>query len=126
MGKHDVQWKKHAEQTDYDAAHDYLILLCTEAAARKLISGLRKSPAFERSAKDLLRACCLPLLPKDDPHVDDDLGKIHKGKAMAPVLLVRGDLAKDSPLVIADGYYRICAVCHYDENAPISCRMASV
>jgi hypothetical protein len=42
---------------------------------------------------------------------------------LAPVLLVRGDMAKNVPLVIADGYHRICAICYYDEDAPISCRV---
>jgi hypothetical protein len=73
----------------------------------------------------LLRASSLPLLPKDDPHVEDDLGKIHKGKPMAPVLLIRGSIAKGSPLVVADGYHRICAIWHFDESAPIPCKMAS-
>jgi hypothetical protein len=124
MGKRDVAWKKDAEEADYEAADNFLTLLCTPAAAGKLISGLRKSPALTRSAKDLLRASRLPLLAKDDPHVGNDLDKIRKGKPLAPVLLVRGNIAKGSPLVIADGYHRICAVWHFDENAPISCRMA--
>jgi hypothetical protein len=73
----------------------------------------------------LLRASNLPLLPKDDPHVEDDLNKIHKGKPMAPVLLIRGSIAKGSPLVVADGYHRICAIWHFDESTPIPCKMAS-
>jgi hypothetical protein len=53
----------------------------------------------------------------------DDLKRIQKGKALAPVLLVRGDLGKGLPLVVADGYHRICAVCHFDESAPVRCRI---
>jgi hypothetical protein len=78
---------------------------------------------MERAAKDLLRASNLPLLPRDDPHVDDDLKRIHKEKPLAPVLLVRGDMAKGVALIVADGYHRICAVCYFDESAPIPCRM---
>jgi hypothetical protein len=26
---------------------------------------------------------------------------------------------------VADGYHRICAICYYDENAPIPCRLVS-
>ena len=125
MGKRDVTWKKNAEESDYKAANDFLNLLCTEATAHKLIGSLRRSSTIERRAKDLLRASSLPLLPKDDPHVEDDLGKIHKGKPMAPVLLIRGSIAKGSPLVVADGYHRICAIWHFDESAPIPCKMAS-
>jgi hypothetical protein len=85
---------------------------------------LEKAETIERAAKDLLRASKLPLLSREDPHVDDDLQKIHKGKVLVPVLLVRGDL-HGSPLIVADGYHRICAICFYDENAPIACRMVS-
>jgi hypothetical protein len=24
------------------------------------------------------------------------------------------------PLIVADGYHRICAVCHYDEFSPVA------
>jgi hypothetical protein len=39
------------------------------------------------------------------------------------VLLVQGDLARGIVLTVADGYHRICAVCYFDEDAPISCLM---
>jgi hypothetical protein len=126
MGKGDLTWKKNPEDGDYKAASDFLNLLCPEASARKLVGALRKASTVERSAKDLLRAGNLPLLGKDDPHVEDDLDKIHRGKPMAPVLLIRGNIAKGAPLVVADGYHRICAVCHFDEDAPIRCRIAGV
>lgn len=81
---------------------------------------------IERAAKDLLRASGLPLLPREEPRVDRDLKKIHKGIPLAPVLLIRGDMTKRIPLLVADGYHRICAICYYDENAPLPCRMASI
>ena len=76
--------------------------------------------------EDLLRAAHLPLLPSDESHVDADLKRIHKGKALAPALLVRGDIASGLPLIVADGYHRICAVCYFDESAPIPCRIADI
>jgi hypothetical protein len=39
---------------------------------------------------------------------------------------VRGDTSRGIPLVIADGYHRVCAVCYYDEDAPIAYRIASL
>jgi len=42
------------------------------------------------------------------------------------VLLVRGELASEVPLTIADGYHRICASHHLDEDAPIPCRIADL
>jgi hypothetical protein len=54
------------------------------------------------------------------------LKRIHKGKALAPVLLVRGTIASGLPLIVADGYHRICAVCYFDESASIRCRIADI
>ena len=36
-----------------------------------------------------------------------------------------GDMGQGVPLVVADGYHRICAICYYDESAPIPCRLVS-
>jgi hypothetical protein len=119
-------WKATPEAHDYPAAFDYLTLLLAEPAARKLVAKLRKAPTVHKKAKDLLRASRLPLLPRDNLHVTTDLRKIKKGKAMSPVLLVRGDAALDLPLVVADGYHRICASWYRDENIPIACRIVSL
>jgi hypothetical protein len=90
------------------------------------VRAMRRKPITQRSAKDLLRASGLPLLPRNEASVKDDLKKISKGKPLAPVLLVCGDMSKGVPLLVADGYHRICAVCHYDEFAPIACQMAEI
>jgi hypothetical protein len=71
------------------------------------------------TAKLLLRASRLALLPVDNPHVAEDLAKIKKGKQLSPILLVRGELANDVALQIADGYHRVCASYHTDENTDI-------
>jgi len=42
------------------------------------------------------------------------------------VLLVRGRLASSVPLTVADGYHRICASYHLDEDADIPCRVADL
>jgi hypothetical protein len=119
-------WKERPEAHDFPAALDYLTLLMEEKAARKLVTQLRKSPTVHRKAKDLLRASRLSLLPRDNFHVASDLKKIKKGKALSPVLLVRGSAAADLPLVVADGYHRICASWYRDENIPIACRIVSL
>jgi len=97
-------WKERPEAHDYPAAVDYLTLLMEEKAAKKLVNQLRKAPTIHKKAKDLLRASRLPLLPRDNIHVAGDLKKIKKGKAMSPVLLVRGNAMRDLPLVVADGF----------------------
>ena len=58
--------------------------------------------------------------------MDADLKQIHKGKALPPVLLVRGDIASGLPLIVADGYHWICAVCYFDESAPVPCHIAEI
>jgi hypothetical protein len=126
MPKEQIVWKKKSDVEDYEGALNFLSLIFPAAKSERLLRALRKAIIIERAAKDLLRASNLPLLPRDEPHVDDDLKRIHKGKPLVPVLLVRGNMAKGVPLVVADGYHRICAICYYDESAPIPCQMVSI
>lgn len=124
MSKEKLVWNKKPEQSDYAAAATYLALTFRSSHAEALVRALRKSPVQQWSAKDLLRASGLPLLPCSEASVKADLKKISKGKPLAPVLLVCGDGSRGVPLTVADGYHRICAVCHYDEFAPIACQVA--
>ena len=55
-----------------------------------------------------------------------DLEKVRKGGRLSPVLLVRGVLGSGVPLTVADGYHRICASYHLDEDADIPCRLADL
>ena len=122
MSKSKLKWSEKEEDADFDAAFKYLSLLCSDRKAHALVKSLRGSKPIEHAAKDILRAAQLPILPSDEAHVSEDLKRIQKGKPLAPVLLVRGDLASGLPLVIADGYHRICAVCYFEESAPVRCR----
>jgi hypothetical protein len=126
VGKPDLNWSEEEEDEDFEAALKYLSLLCPDTKARALVKSLRAAKLIEHAAKDLLRAAQLPLLPRDEPHVDQDLKRIQKGKALAPVLLVRGKVGNGLPLVVADGYHRICAVVYFDESAPVRCRIADI
>jgi hypothetical protein len=84
------------------------------------------APVVHRKAKDLLRASRLPVLAPDNFHVARDLNKVAEGTLLSPALLVRGILRTDSPLIVADGYHRICASYHLDEDADIPCRIADL
>jgi hypothetical protein len=126
MTKPKLEWTKKGEASDFDAARNFLSLLYSDAKAKALVESLRNATLVEHAAKDLLRAAQLPLLPRDEPHVDDDLKRIHKGKPLAPILLIQGDMTKGLPLVVADGYHRICAICYFDESAPIPCPTLSI
>lgn len=126
MSKSKLKWSEKEEDADFDAAFKYLSLLCSDRKAHALVKSLRGSKPIEHAAKDILRAAQLPILPSDEAHVSEDLKRIQKGKPLAPVLLVRGDLASGLPLVVADGYHRICAVCYFEESAPVRCRIADL
>lgn len=119
-------WKEQPDDHDYPAAESYLNLVMTPAQARSMTARLRKMPIGHFKAKDLLRASGLPLLESDNVHVAKDLGKVKAGSLLSPVLLVRGSLRAHVPLTVADGYHRICASYHIDEDADIPCRIAEL
>jgi len=114
-----VLWGSEPDEHDYPAAADYLALLATPGQVSEIVAELKKAPIVYKKAKDLLRASRLALLPPENPHVRSDLDKIKKGKQLSPILLVRGDLLSDVALQIADGYHRVCASYHTDENTDI-------
>ena len=115
--------KAEPEDHDFPAAQDYLELVVPGSNASRLVAGLRKAETVRKKAKDLLRASGLPLLRADNFHVAKDLKKVQKGQLLSPVLLVRGKLADAVPLTVADGYHRICASYHLNEDADIPCRI---
>jgi hypothetical protein len=107
------------EDHDFPAAAAYLSLLMDPSDAEALANRLKaETELVHHKAKDILRASGLALLSEDNKHVATDLQKIDDGKLLSPVLLVRGQ-----PLLIADGYHRVCASYHLDENADIPCRV---
>jgi hypothetical protein len=111
------------EEHDYPAAEDYLSLVLPPAKAKQVVGRLRTAPIVRRKGKDLLRSSGLRPLPPENFHVARDLKKVKEGKKLSPVLLVRGQLTADIPLTVADGYHRICASYHLDEDADIPCRI---
>ena len=121
-----VLWGTEPDEHDYPAAADYLALLATPGQVNEIVAALKKAPIVYKKAKDLLRASRLALLPGDDPHVASDLAMIKKGKQLSPILLVRGELANDVALQIADGYHRVCASYHTDENTDIPVKIVPV
>ncbi len=119
-------WKTEPPAHDFDAAADYLSLLFDATTIRRIVRRLRTAAPTTKKAKDLLRASGLPLLPADDKELVKDLKKVKKGEQLSPVLLVRGGLYHDRLLTVADGYHRICASYHIDEDADIPCHVADL
>lgn len=125
MSDASVTWKSEPDEHDYPAAASYLALIAAPAQVDDLVKRLQCAALEHFKAKDMLRAAGLALLPVDNPHVASDLAKVHKGKPLSPVLIVRGDLASGVAAQIADGYHRVCASYHLDENTDIPCRIIS-
>ena len=121
-----VKWLEKPEAHDFPAAADYLALLTDSDIVNELTQRLQLGTVVHKQAKDILRAAQLRLLPVDNPHVAADLSKIKKGNPLSPILLVRGDLIKGVPLQIADGYHRVCASYHTDENIDIPVVIAAL
>jgi len=126
MSEPSEHWKSEPEQHDYPAAADYLVLLLPPPEVSRLVAALAKAETVHKKAKDLTRASGLPILPPNNLHVAQDLKKVSKGQKLSPVLLVRGVLGSGIPLTVADGYHRICASYHLDENADIPCRFVDL
>ena len=118
-------WQDAPEEHDFPAATDYLSLVAPANEVTKVVEALRSGETVHRKAKDLLRASRLELLPSDNVHVKKDLAKVDAGKKLSPVLLVRGRGDKGMPLTVADGYHRICASHHLDEDADVPCRLVA-
>lgn len=116
-------WRADPQDHDYPAAAAYLSLIASKRYVDRMVSELRSAESRRGKAKDLLRASGLALLGRDNPHVARDLEKIHQGVGLSPLLVIRGDLALAMPLVIADGYHRLCASHLFDENVEVLFRM---
>jgi disulfide oxidoreductase YuzD len=112
-------WLDDPEEHDFPAAADYLDLTYPAAAVKKMVAKLKKAATVTKKAKDILRAGGLQLLPESNVHVKENIWKVKKGKKLSPILLVR-----DTRLVIADGYHRLCSIYYLSEDLEVPCRIA--
>ncbi len=124
MSKEKVKWMDKPEDHNYPAAESYLSLLFDKDDVNQLISRLDKADISEFKAKDIFRASKLSLLGISNSHVDKNIEKIENEKELSPILLVRD--SKTRTVIIADGYHRMCAVYHYDEDCLIPCKIVSI
>lgn len=123
-GSPKVRWLNKPEHHDYPAAASYLSLNAKPKAVRKALKKLESADCISFKAKDLLRATNLPLLPRDDSEVAKELKRIRSGQPLSPCLVLRGRISKGYRAQIADGYHRICASYHLDEDADIPVHIA--
>ena len=114
-------WLPEPEDHDYPAAESYLTLIEDEHNVNDVIAKLRAAPITHFKAKDIFRASKLSMLGVSNSHVIVNLKKIHDRVHLSPILLVRDP--SQACVVIADGYHRLCAVYHYNEDAMIPCKL---
>lgn len=114
-----VKWLLDPEAHDYPAAASYLSLHFLPEQADEMAAMLMVAQRDIRADKDILRASGLPVLPKDDKHVQKVRAKIKAGERLSPVLIV----VAGGKTYIADGYHRICAFWHLDYDELIPCRI---
>ncbi len=119
-------WKDEPDEHDLPVAADYVCLVLPGAATAAVLDRLHGAATVRRKATDLLRSSRLELLPPHDPEVAKYLKQVARGESLAPVLLLRGQPDADVPLIVADGYHRICASYHLTEDADIPCRIADL
>ena len=116
-----TKWLRIPEEHDYPAAASYLNLIFDKAITDEMIVSLKNTNVQNYKAKDLFRASSLSLLGISNSHVEKDLQKIKSKKKLSPLLLIRN--TKNSKLIIADGYHRLCAVYALNEDALIPCKI---
>ena len=119
-------WAPDPAEHDFPSAAPFLGLIATSELVQVCTTLFSQSPTVHQHAKDILRAARLALLAADDHEVAKDLSKAAAGTPLSPVLLIRGDIATGRPLQIADGYHRVCAGYHIDEDTEIPCRLISL
>lgn len=116
-----IHWLEKPEEHDYPAAEEYLTLHYDPEKAHRMVRNLRNSEVVSFHAKDIFRASGLPLLDASNHHVQHNRDKINRGEALSPMLLVRRE--HGNPVIVADGYHRLCAVYPHDEDARIPCQI---
>jgi len=125
MGKKTVvQWLDEPIAHDYEAAEQYLQLLYAPDTARCLSDQLRQAPMVEYAAKDILRASGTSILYIEAFDWSKHEKSLSDGKPLAPILLVRQN--NSGPLIIADGFHRLCALFSADEEIKVPCKIAGL
>lgn len=119
-----IKWLKKPEKHDYPAAKSYLSLVLNPNIVDGLIEELKKADMSKFKAKDIFRASKLSLLGVSNTHVVKNCNKICEGEKISPLLLVVD--SKTRMVIIADGYHRMCAVYHFNEDEIIPCKIVYI
>lgn len=119
-----INWLDKPADHNYPSAVSYLSLIIDPAMVRTFMEMLKKEPITHFKARDIFRASGLPLLGISQHQIERNLKKIENEEYLSPILLVRDELPRK--VIIADGYHRLCAVYHHDDNTEIPCQILSL
>jgi hypothetical protein len=119
--KQKINWLDKPEKHNYPSAMSYLSLLMDPQTAKKAVQTLELEPITFFKARDIFRASGLPLLGISQHQIEHNLKKIKEGESLSPILLVR-DIAFRR-VIVADGYHRLWAVYHHNNNLEIPCQI---
>jgi disulfide oxidoreductase YuzD len=117
----EIKWLPDVEEHDYPAAESYLRIIYSEDRVSEIMVKFRSAAIAQFKAKDIFRAAQLSLLGVSNSHVEKDRKKILEGERLSPLLLLRDQ--RNSKVVIADGYHRLCAIYSFNEDALIDCKI---
>lgn len=120
--KGEIQWLDQPVPHDYEAAEQYLQLLFEPKQARLLSRRLKRAAMAQYAAKDILRASGTSILYIEAFDWSKHQKELTAGKPLAPILLVRQE--NGGPLIIADGFHRLCALFSADEEIKVPCKIA--
>jgi hypothetical protein len=117
----EMKWLPDVEEDDYSAAESYLRIIYSEDRVSKMMTKFRSATIVQFKAKDIFRASQLSLLGVSNLHVEKDRKRISEGKGLSPLLMVRDK--RNSKVIVADGYHRLCAIYSFNEEALILCKI---
>lgn len=116
-----VKWLVQPVDKDYGAAESFLQLVFDSKKARAWSKKLKRVDVSEYFAKDIFRASGTALSDVQAFDWTKQHNEIAAGKALSPILLVRQGDGK--PLIIADGFHRLCAVFETDQEITVPCKI---
>jgi hypothetical protein len=131
MSKHkkrnnkEIKWLDEPAEHNYPSAESYLSLIIEPDKVKVLVDYLKVNKQIIKfKARDIFRASGLPLLGISQHQIDHNLKRIKDGEKLSPILLIRDSVNRR--VIIADGYHRLCAVYHHNDNMEIPCKIIHI
>lgn len=117
-----LKWAKKPKSKNYAAAKSYLDLQFGRKRALALTKRLKRARVDKCAARDILRASHTPMAEVKAFDWDKQDKAIKRGRRFAPILLVCGE--HGAPVVIADGFHRLCAAFAHDQDVKVRFKLA--